>query len=155
MTTQPTVAAIFIAARAGDPMQSVEVVETVAGKGIVGDRKFRDGAGGKKDEPDREITLIEQEAVEAVNRDYVLRIEPIETRRNILTRGVALNHLVGREFTVGSVRLRGIRLCEPCGHLESMTSKGVMRALLHRGGLRAQILDGGSIRVGDVISSEQ
>jgi MOSC domain-containing protein YiiM len=150
---EPRVAAIFTAAVAGEPMQSVEAVETVAGKGIVGDRKFRDGGGGKKDSPDREITLIESEAVEGVNRDYALRIEPIETRRNVLTRGVALNHLVGREFTVGKTRLRGLRLCEPCGHLESMTRKGVMRALLHRGGLRAEILDGGPIKVGDAIST--
>lgn len=113
---------------------------------------FATAAGGKKDTPDREITLIESEAVEAVNRDYPLRIEPIETRRNILTRGVALNHLVGREFTIGKVRLRSLRLCEPCGHLESLTRKGVMRALLHRGGLRAQIVESGTIRVGDVIS---
>jgi MOSC domain-containing protein YiiM len=148
---EPTVAAIFVAAKAGESMQSVEVVQTVPGKGIVGDRKFRDGGGGKKDEPDREITLIESEAVEAVNRDYVLRLEANETRRNVLTRGIALNHLVGREFTVGKVRLRGLRLCEPCGHLESMTRKGVMRALLHRGGLRAQILEGGELRVGDQI----
>jgi MOSC domain-containing protein YiiM len=151
--TQPQVAAIFTAAKAGEPMQSVEVIEAVAGRGIVGDRKFRDGGGGKKDEPDREITLIESEAVEGVNRDYPLRVEAHETRRNILTRGVALNHLVGREFTVGKVRLRGLRLCEPCGHLESMTRKGVMRALLHRGGLRAQILQGGAIKVGDAIGA--
>lgn len=134
-------------------MQSVTAVETVAGKGIVGDRKFREGTGGKKDGPDREITLIESEAIEAVNRDYVLRLDPIESRRNVLTRGVALNHLVGREFTVGSVRLRGLRLCEPCAHLENLTRKGVMRALLHRGGLRAQIIEGGPIRVGDPIAT--
>lgn len=145
------VVAIFTAAKSGEPMQLAEIVQAVAGKGIVGDRKFRDGGGGKKDTPDREITLIESEAVEAVNRDYPLRIEPIETRRNILTRGVALNHLVGREFTIGRVRLRGLRLCEPCGHLESLTRKGVMRALLHRGGLRAEILEGGEIKVGDAV----
>jgi MOSC domain-containing protein YiiM len=150
--TNAQVAAIFTAATPGEPMQSVEVVETVAGKGIVGDRKFRDGGGSKKDAPDREITLIESEAVESVNRDYPLRVEPNETRRNILTRGVALNHFVGKEFTVGKVRLRGLRLCEPCGHLESMTRKGVMRALLHRGGLRAEILQGGPIKVGDAIA---
>jgi MOSC domain-containing protein YiiM len=98
------------------------------------------------------VTLIESEAIDAVNRDYAMRIDPIETRRNILTRGVALNHLVGKEFSVGNVRLRGLELCEPCKHLEGMTRPGVMRALVHRGGLRAQILQGGVVSVGDSIS---
>jgi MOSC domain-containing protein YiiM len=151
---QCRVVAIFVSPRCGEPMQSVESVETVAAKGIIGDRKFRDGAGGQKDQPDREITLIEAEAIDAVNRDYELRLDPIETRRNLLTCGVALNHLVDREFSVGPVRLRGLRLCEPCAHLESLTRKGVMRALLHRGGLRAQIIHGGPIRAGDAITVE-
>jgi MOSC domain-containing protein YiiM len=145
------VVAIFIAARSGEPMQSLQSVQAVAGKGLVGDRKFRDPSHPKKDEPHREITLIESEAVEGVNRDYALHLDAIETRRNILTRGVALNHLVNREFAVGPVRLRGIMLCEPCTHLEGLTRNGVMRALVHRGGLRAQILEGGMISVGDAI----
>ena len=78
-------------------------------------------------------------------------LDPGNSRRNIVTKGVALNHLVGREFRVGEVTLRGIRLCEPCGHLEELTQKGVMQALVHRGGLRAQILIDGTIRVGDTI----
>lgn len=133
-------------------MQSVESVEAVAGKGLKGDRKFRNPSHPKKDTPDREVTLIESEAIEGVNRDYALRIDPIETRRNLLTRGVALNHLVGRDFTIGKVRLRGLMLCEPCTHLEALTRKGVMRALVHRGGLRAEVLEGGEIHIGDVIS---
>ena len=72
-----------------------------------------------------------------------------ETRRNILTRGLALNHLVGREFTVGTARIRGIKLCEPCGHLENLTRGGVRRALVHRGGLRAEVIGDGVIKVGD------
>lgn len=149
--TQPSVTAIFIAAQSGEPMQRVDAVEAVAGKGLRGDRKFRDPTHPKKDTPNREITLIESEAIDGVNRDYVMRLEPFETRRNVLTQGVALNHLVGREFTVGGVRLRGLELCEPCGHLEKLTRQGVMRALIHRGGLRAQILEGGTIRIGDAI----
>jgi MOSC domain-containing protein YiiM len=147
----PMVIDIFIAPRSGEPMQSVPAVEAVAGKGLVGDRKFRNASHPKKDTPEREITLIESEAIEAVNRDYVLRLDPIETRRNILTSGIALNHLVGREFSVGEVLLRGIMLCEPCKHVEKLTRPGVMRALVHRGGLRAQILQGGTIRIGDAI----
>lgn len=148
----PNVEAIFITPKSAQPMQSVDSVEAVVAKGLKGDRKFCDSSHPKKDTPDREVTLIEVEAIEGVNRDYALRIEPDETRRNILTRGVALNHLVGREFTIGPVRLRGLMLCEPCTHLEAMTRKGVMRALVHRGGLRAQVLEGGTIRVGDSIS---
>lgn len=147
-----SVVSIFIADKSSAPMQSVQSVEAVAGKGLKGDRKFRNPSHPKKDTPDREVTLIEAEAIEGVNRDYALRIDPNETRRNILTRGVALNHLVGKDFLVGGVRMRGVMLCEPCTHLEAMTRKGVMRALIHRGGLRAQVLEGGEIRVGDVIS---
>lgn len=147
-----SIVSIFIAAKSGQPMQSVESVEAVAGKGLKGDRKFRNPSHPKKDTPDREVTLIESEAIEGVNRDYALRIDPIETRRNLLTRGVALNHLVGRDFTIGKVRLRGLMLCEPCTHLEALTRKGVMRALVHRGGLRAEVLEGGEIHIGDVIS---
>jgi len=153
LTNSATVVAIFIASRSAEPMVSVPSVQAVAGRGIVGDRKFRDPLNAKKDTPEREITLIESEAIEAVNRDYPLRLEPIETRRNLLTRGVALNHLVGRELMVGSVRLRGLMLCEPCKHVENLTRPGVMRALIHRGGLRAQILNDGVISVGDSIRS--
>ena len=80
------------------------------------------------------------------------RSAAVETRRNVVTRGIALNHLVGKRFRVGEVLLQGIRLCEPCDHLESLTRPGVRQALLHRGGLRAQILEGGVIRVGDPIA---
>jgi mannose-6-phosphate isomerase-like protein (cupin superfamily) len=93
----------------------------------------------------------ESEAVEAIARDAGITITAAETRRNIATRGVPLNHLVGREFFVGEVRLRGIRLCEPCGHLETMTTAGVRNALMHRAGLRASIVRGGTIRVGDPV----
>src|SRR5262245_56984287 len=108
---QSEVVSIFIADKSAQPMRAVESVQAVMSKGLKGDRKFRDPSHPKKDTPDREVTLIESEAVESVNRDYALRIEPIETRRNILTRGVALNHLVGREFSVGPVRMRGLLLC--------------------------------------------
>ncbi|HZD93607.1 MAG TPA: MOSC domain-containing protein, partial [Candidatus Sulfotelmatobacter sp.] len=72
--------------------------------------------------------------------------------RNLLTCGMALNHLVGREFQIGDVRLRGLRLCEPCGHLQKLTGKDVLKALCHRGGLRAEILSGGMIKVGEMIA---
>jgi MOSC domain-containing protein YiiM len=105
--------------------------------------------------PDQEITLIEVEALEALERERAIRVEPNETRRNIITRNVPLNHLVGREFTVGEVRVRGHRLCEPCSFLESKTRKGVCAGLIHRGGLRAEIIGTGVIRVGDAVATEQ
>ena len=141
------VEAIYIAGRKGEPMTSVVVATARAGLGVEGDRTFRPGGN----EPDREITLIEVEAIEALIRDEAVPFVPGESRRNVVTRGVALNHLVGREFAVGPVRLRGIRLCEPCDHLEKLTRTGVKKGLLHRGGLRAQILEGGPIRVGDPV----
>jgi MOSC domain-containing protein YiiM len=97
------------------------------------------------------VTLIEIEAIEALGRDYDTDLAPGLSRRNIVTRGVALNHLVEREFKVGPVTLRGTRLCEPCSHLEKLTRQGVMRGLVHRGGLRAEIVIGGMIRIGDGI----
>src|SRR5437867_11902380 len=94
---------------------------------------------------------MEAEAIEAMARNNELVFSPGDARRNVITRGVPLNHLVGREFVVSGVRLRGIRLCEPCSHLEGLTRRGVLAGLVHRGGLRAQILVGSEIRVGDPI----
>jgi MOSC domain-containing protein YiiM len=78
-------------------------------------------------------------------------LDPVETRRNLLTSGVALNDLVGKEFQIGAVRLKGVRLAEPCNHLERLTQPGVLKGLVHRAGLRADILDEGVLRVGDAI----
>jgi MOSC domain-containing protein YiiM len=149
----PAVEALFIGPVVKKPLHEVDQVVCVVGHGLEGDRKFRrEGLPPRKNGPDREVTLIEAEAIEAVNRDCDIELRPVETRRNVLTRGVALNHLVGKRFRVGEVILEGLRLCEPCEHLESLTRPGVREALLHRGGLRAQVLEGGSIKVGDPIS---
>lgn len=146
---------IYIASKESVPTISVNEVRAQPGHGLEGDRYF-DHAGtfSRKDGPEREITLIESEALEALRRDYQIELSAGETRRNLLTRGVALNHLVGKEFQVGEVRLRGIRLCEPCGHLEKLTKPGVKTGLVHRGGLRAQILSAGVIHAGDVIKTD-
>ena len=147
------VISIHIAPKESAPMETVEKVCAVPGRGLKGDRYFLGaGAFSNKPSPKREITLIEGEALEALQRDYQIELKPDETRRNIITRGVALNHLVSKEFTVGSVRLRGIELCEPCSYLEGLTKPGVKQGLIHRGGLRAQILTEGIIRVGDAIT---
>src|SRR2546425_8893773 len=140
------VVSIHIAPKAEDPMRSIQSVRAIAGRGLEGDRYFRaSGTYSDRPGPAREITLIESEAIAAMARDNELAVSPGDARRNVVTRGVPLNHLVG------GVRLRGIRLCEPCSHLESLTGRGVLAGLIHRGGLRAQILIGGEIRVGDPI----
>ena len=98
-------------------------------------------------------TLIEAEAIESWAREYDVEMNPAESRRNLVTRGLPLNHLVGQEFLVGSARLRGLRLCEPCNHLETLTRPGVRGGLVHRGGLRADIIEGGIIRTGDAATT--
>jgi MOSC domain-containing protein YiiM len=149
------VVSIQIAARGGGDMQPVEKVKPLAGKGLVGDRYFNEtGTYSKKGGPHREVTLIEIEAIEGLEREYGVKLEPRNSRRNIVTRGVPLNHLVGQEFQVGEVRLRGIRLCEPCGHLAELSRAKVLPGLVHRGGLRAQILTDGIIHAGDGVTPD-
>jgi MOSC domain-containing protein YiiM len=161
---QGSVVSIHIAADAGAPLQVVPEARAVPGLGLEGDRYFA-GRGYYSPRPSpggREVTLIEMETLEAL-WDGILNAEgergrvklhPAETRRNIATRGVPLNHLVNRAFRVGTVLMRGTRLCEPCTYLEELTRPGVMGLLIHRGGLRAQILTEGVIRSGDPIRPE-
>ena len=154
--SEGTVLAIHIAEKARGEMKRVEKVLAVPGKGLEGDRYFeRQGTFFNDDEklvlPDKEVTLIEQEALDALLREYKVELLPHESRRNVLTSGVALNHLVGKEFMVGKTKLRGIRLCEPCRHLEALTKRN-LKGLTHRGGLRAQVVEGGEIKVGDSIT---
>jgi MOSC domain-containing protein YiiM len=145
-----TVESIHVAPEATASVESRESVEAVAGKGLRGDRYFdADGTFSDAAEGGNELTLVEREAVAAIERESGIALDPGEHRRNLTTRGVALNHLVGERFRVGEVVCRGVRLCEPCDHLESLTADGVVAALTHRGGLRADIETGGAIRVGD------
>jgi MOSC domain-containing protein YiiM len=147
-----SVVSIHIAPVAEAPMRAVDLATAVEGRGIEGDRYFLGtGTSSHKPDPSRQITLIEIEAVEGAAREHKIDLTACESRRNIVTRGVALNHLVGCEFTVGSATLRGLRLCEPCNHLEKLTRPGVMKSLIHRGGLRAQVVRSGEIRPGDAI----
>ncbi len=144
---------IFIAPRKGHDLQPLDKVEAVTGRGLVGDRYFlKEGTYSAKDGPDREVTLIELEALEGLAREYEITLSPAQSRRNLLTRGVPLNHLVGKTFKIGNVVLHGIRLCEPCGHLEKLTCKGVEKGLIHRGGLRVQVISGGVLEIGAMIS---
>jgi MOSC domain-containing protein YiiM len=147
------VVSIFIAREAAIPMEAREEVNAIEGQGLQGDRYF-DGRGHWSKTPGvgREVTLIEIEAIEALEIERNIAITPGATRRNVVTRGVPLNHLVGREFQLGAVRLRGTRLCEPCTYLEGLTQQGVLSGLIHRGGLRAEIVTGGTIRVEDPVT---
>jgi hypothetical protein len=158
-----TVVSIHVASEASGQMKCITEVRAVPGHGLEGDRYFT-GTGfcsKKSSFGGREVTLIEVESVEALFRGVLnaegerlgINLTAADTRRNIATSGVPLNNLVDREFHVGAVLMRGVRLCEPCKHLEDLTQHGVMSGLIHRGGLRAQILTEGLIRVGDAIHS--
>jgi MOSC domain-containing protein YiiM len=158
---QGQVMSLHIAPEASAKMQTVPEVRAVPGRGLEGDRYFL-GTGYYSPRPSsggREVTLIEIESVEALDRDLQgaagdplgVKLAVAHMRRNIATSGVPLNRLVEREFWVGSVLMRGVRLCEPCKHLEELTRPGVMSGLIHRGGLRARILAEGVIRAGDIV----
>jgi len=155
------VVSLHIAPRAAAPMQSVAQACAVPGRGLEGDRYFA-GTGFYSTKPShggREVTLIEIEAIEALFSGVInaegerhgIKLAAPDARRNVVTAGIPLNHLVDCEFSVGAIRMRGTRLCEPCKHLEELTQPGVLRGLIHRGGLRALVLDEGTIHVGDII----
>ena len=142
---------IYVTAKAADIPQSVERVRALAGRGLEGDR-YAAGIGTFSDRPGRrDVTLIESEMLEAYQQQSGDKLSAAEARRNLLTQGVRLNDLVGREFKVGAVCLRGLRLSEPCTHLMRLTHPGTLRGLVHRGGLVAEVLCDGELAVGDKI----
>jgi MOSC domain-containing protein YiiM len=146
-----TIESIHLASAAKAPTRAVDQVQAIPGVGLEGDRYALQQGTFFKPEPAFELTLIEAEAIQALKRDYGVELAPGEARRNLVTRDVPLNHLVGQEFHIGEVRIRGIRLCEPCSHLQTLVGRPVIKGLRHRGGLRAQILSHGTIRVGDTV----
>ena len=144
---------IYVSDAAGAPMRALERAEFVHGQGIAGDRYFA-GAGtysATAQKPSQEVTLVESERIDAFNAAHGTRLRAEDLRRNLVTRGIALNDLVGAEFAVGGVVLRGIRLCEPCKYIAGRTEDSVLPGLAHRAGLRAAIVVSGSARVGDAI----
>jgi MOSC domain-containing protein YiiM len=143
------VEAIYITAEAGGRAEPVEEAQAVAGRGLDGDRYFAaEGTFSDHGGTGREVTLIEAEALEGLARENGIELGPGESRRNVVTRGVSLNDLVGKRFRVGDVECVGRRLAEPCTHLEQLTQPGVLKGLVHHGGLRADIVRGGAIAVG-------
>jgi MOSC domain-containing protein YiiM len=142
------VEAIFVAAERGKLPAPVDRVRARAGRGLEGNRYYWEDGDAP---PGRGITLIAAEAVNAVASEGVVSVEPAATRRNVLTRGIDVNELVGKRFRIGEVECEGVELCEPCTHLESMTQPGMVKAFVHRAGLNADILTDGEISVGDAV----
>jgi MOSC domain-containing protein YiiM len=126
----------------------VASVRAVAGHGLEGEYHW-----SADPEPGQSLTLIAAEALEGLRADTGIELSHEASRRNLLTRGIDLNALVGRRFTVGGVECTGIDLCQPCNHLAKLTERGVLRGLVHRGGLRADIIGGGEIAVGDAVAA--
>jgi MOSC domain-containing protein YiiM len=141
---------INIAAELEGRAEPVAAVDALAGQGLRGDRYFASDPNEDREEG-RDITLIQAEALEGLLEEHGIELSAAESRRNVLTRGIDLNALVGKRFTVGAVECLGIELCEPCNHLQKLTQPGVLRGLVHRGGLRADIVRGGRIAVGDAV----
>lgn len=151
------VTSIHISGVEGGELRPLTEAEIVAGRGMKGDRYYL-----KEDkDPGQELTLVEAEQVEQFNTQTGLSIAPHETRRNIVTRGIALNELVGVDFMVGEAEVRGIELCEPCKYMAGILASrysipshsipGIVAGLAHRAGLRVKILGSGTVRVGDSI----
>lgn len=147
-----TIVAIHVVEKEGGTPRRVKSARAIAGKGLEGDRYWAKAEAGEAGTYGQ-VTLIESESLGALSRDHGVELTGAESRRNILTAGVPLNHLVDREFRVGECVFRGRELSEPCGYLESKTRKGVCKGLIHRGGLRADIVSGGTLRDGDPITS--
>jgi hypothetical protein len=145
-----TVEGIYVAEAAEELPHAVPAATVLAGRGIDGDRYFAgEGTFFEDRKPGQDLTLIEAEALEALAAEHGIELSAAESRRNVLVRGVSLNDLVGRRFRVGGVECVGNRLCDPCSHLEGITAPGVLKGLVNRGGLRADVVADGHVAVGD------
>jgi MOSC domain-containing protein YiiM len=148
---------LHITARAFLPMRAQDSIALVAGRGIEGDRYMlgiEQGFYSEKPEEGRQVTLFEAEVLEAIQRDYGVELLPEEHRRNVTTRGVPLNWLVGRRFRIGPCLMEATRLSVPCRHIEEILDKQVFDPMVHRSGLNCRILEGGTVRVGDAVRPE-
>ncbi len=137
-------------------MRSVASAVAVVGDGLVGDRyATHQGTYSQTPSPGggREVTLFEVEVLDALKREHQIEFAPAEHRRNITTRGLDLHSLIGQRFRVGEALLVGIRECTPCAYLQEHTGKAVLEPLVGRGGLRANVLEGGTLRRGDVVAA--
>lgn len=144
------VEALFIGPEEGGPITGVESVNAVAGRGLEGDRYYYSGDG--EHDPTLEITLVEIEPLENAPDRHGLDVEPIDMRRNVVTRGVTLRDLIGKQFTVGEVRVEGLEDNPPCRHLSKLAGKDLLKPLIENGGIRGRIVSGGTIRPGDAVA---
>ena len=148
---------VYTCPTGGLPLEAVPEAVLEVGRGIVGDRYYeRTGTFSKKlkGSRDTEVTLIESEEISRFNAEYGLSLYPGDLRRNIVTNDVRLNDLVGQRFRIGEVELEGLRLCEPCRYLAQKVTPKVLEGLVHRCGLRACVIQGGTIRSGDRVESD-
>ncbi|MEU6663069.1 MOSC domain-containing protein [Streptomyces sp. NPDC046821] len=158
-TASGRVTSLHLAARTGDPTYEVVQAGAVTGRGLEGDRNYWAGEGPRPRRRGQgrasgvcDVTLIEAEALDALAHEHGITLTPAECRRNLVCRDIRLNPLVDRQFQIGAVILRGLKLSEPCARLEQLVRPGLIRGLLHRGGLRAEVVRGGTISVGDRIN---
>ena len=141
---------IGIANIKGNKIQKVNKVEALKGKGLQNDRKF-----SENNQKERQVTLIEIENINHFNNISNTNIHPVDFRRNIITENVRLNELVGKEFFVGNIKLKGHDLCRPCKYLQDkLKQNNFVKEFLHTGGLRCEILTSGKINVGDIIKQK-
>jgi hypothetical protein len=150
-----SVEGIFIAERPGQPMRPMTAIEGAAGRGLIGDRHCRPEDAPPLAPADRvpDVSLVEAEVLEWLRDEHGIELAPHETRRNVLTRGVRLTDLIGRQFRLGGLLCEGIEICQPCSHMQQKVGKPVLKPLVHRGGLRARILSGGTVRLGDTVAT--
>ena len=148
------VEAICIATGAGAPMQSLAEIEALPGIGLAGDR-YANKIGFYSPRPTdpgaREVTLFEAETMDWLKEEHGIELSAAEHRRNLTVRGVRLSDLLGQRFSIGEVVLEGVKDCPPCDHLQGLVGKPVLEPLVRRGGLRARVLQGGTLRVGDAV----
>ena len=154
MVATGSVVALFTVDRREAPMKQSEQINAIAGKGIEGDRYLLEtGTYSKKPEPGRQVTLIQSEVLDSLKTKFDITVKPEESRRNVLTKGIEINDLIGTEFFVGPVRLKAHRLTRPCLYLENLLSQpGLYNELWENGGISCEILSGGVIKEGDVIT---
>jgi MOSC domain-containing protein YiiM len=144
---------IHMAHAAAKPMQPLREAEIIAGRGISGDRyACKLGYYSHDPKPGRHLTLIEAEVFADISQQLGIRFSPYDSRRNITTRGLQLNPLVGKKLRIGAVLLEVIRLCDPCAYMQKLVGQPVLRPLVGRGGIRCDVITGGIIRVGDTIT---
>ncbi len=150
--SQPMVTEIFVSPASGEAMQARRQVEAFAGEGLEGDRFRRPGGWTEGD--GRQVTLVARESLDEIEAESGIVIPAVKSRRNIITDGVRLNDLVGRRFALGSVVCEGVEVCQPCAKMGEVLNEDkarVVKALVHRSGLRARIVSGGTIHAGDTI----